>query len=133
MARTEVATSPYQAYLEASSRYRAQLVLKAKKRGPIILDRQWDDIAGYMIAWRKGYLDHHRKRCGKALCDLCGDPRDNSVDYTRCQRCHEQPATFGGLCGNCGQDLHDEFMAWESDPDNPARLDVPAVAVTELE
>lgn len=45
-----------QAYLDASTRKRAKLVVAYKQRGPFLTDQDFDDIAGDMAKWRQRWL-----------------------------------------------------------------------------
>lgn len=45
-----------QAYLDASTRKRAKLVVQYKQRGPLLTDQDFDDITGDLRSWSIRWL-----------------------------------------------------------------------------
>lgn len=45
-----------QAYLDASSKKRAKLVVQYKQRGPFLTDQDFDDLTADLAMWRERWL-----------------------------------------------------------------------------
>ena len=50
------------AYLDASTRKRAKLVVQYKQRGPFLTDHDFDGISGDLAAWRERWLARVARR-----------------------------------------------------------------------